>query len=190
VKTRLTALLLGLLTVPLAAQGDPIRRASERLGHLVARPGGTDETMFLHEQAESLIERWRRAPAGSFQAERLELATDDLLDASEHLLAARGLRPGGEADEETRRLMARDLERTYFRLREGAYFAGQAQERNAQQYVVAARRIYQLARAAYDEREYARVRLLSEGAREIISGLERLAQAAFGVPDPPRLPEG
>ena len=188
-KTVLHALVFGLLTLPVAAQTDPIKQVSERLSQLMARSGGTDETAFLHDQAESLIERWRSAPAGSFQAERLELAADDLLDASEHLLAARSLRNGGNADEETRRLMARDLERTYFRLQEGGYFAGQAQERNAAQYVVTARRVYQLARAAYDERDYARVRLLSQAAREIISGLERLAQAAFGVPDPPRLPE-
>lgn len=189
-KIRQTIVLLCIATLPAAAQGDPVKQAAERLAQLTARSAGTDETVFLHEQAAYLINRWRRAPSGSFLAGRLELATRDLLDASETILAARGLRTGGAADEDTRRLMARDLERTYFRLQEGAYFAGQAQEQNASQYVAVARRIYQLARAAYDDLDYDRVRLLSQAAREIVSGLERLAQAARGVPDPPRLPEG
>lgn len=172
-----------------AAQDDPIRTAAYRLAVLSSRANLSPENVFVHEQAGSLLERWRKAAPGSFLAGRLELATTDLLNASEHILASREPSNTGDASEETRRLIARDLERTYFRIQEGDYFSRQSQEAQAPQYVQIARRLYQLARAAYDDKLYARVRRLSDASREVISALERLAQAGKGVPDPPRLPE-
>lgn len=173
-----------------AAQEDPYRDAVGRLRLLTSRADLTPENEFLHEQIGLLIERCRRAPAGSFHAERLALAMKDLLDASERVVEARVARPNDDRSEEMRFLMARDLERTYFRIQQGDYFARQSQGASGSQYVRVARRLYQIARAAYDEREYARVRLLSEASRDIIMGVERLAQSEMGVPDPPRLPEG
>ncbi|MGH9257791.1 MAG: hypothetical protein ACRD3C_24800 [Vicinamibacterales bacterium] len=175
---------------PTAAQDEPIREAAQRLRNLSARPDLTSENAFLHEQVGSLVERLRKAPPGSFVAGRLELAVKDLLDASERIIESRNGRLSRDASEETRRLMARDLERTYFRIQQADYFSRQSQESSGPQYVWVARRLYQLGRAAYDEREYARVRLLSEACRNIIGALELLAQAVAGVPDPPRLQEG
>jgi hypothetical protein len=173
-----------------AAQEDPYRDAVGRLRLLTSRADLTPESVFLHEQVGALIERCRRAPAGSFLVERLDLALKDLLDASERIVDARIGRPNDDRSEEMRFLMARDLERTYFRIQQGDYFARQSQGSSGSQYVRIARRLYQIARAAYDEREYARVRLLSAASRAIIMSVERLAQAEMGVPDPPRLPEG
>ena len=173
-----------------AAQDDPFRDTVQRLRALTSRTDLTPENVFLHDQVGVLIERCRRAPADSFLVERLDLAIRDLLDASERILEARSGRLADDRSEEMRFLMARDLERTYFRIQQGDYFARQSQGASGSQHVRVARRLYQVARAAYDDREYARVRLLSEAARDIIMGVERLAQAEMGVPDPPRLPEG
>ena len=187
------SLALGLVlisTLDLAAQSDAVREAAQRLRVLTSKSDLGPENVFLHEQISILLERCRRAPAGSFLADRLALATTDLLNASERLVEARSGRPGDDRSEEMRRLMARDLERTYFRIQQGDYFSRQYQQASGSQYVRTARRLYQLGRAAYDERDYARVRLLSEASRDIISSLERLAQSEMGVPDPPRIPEG
>jgi hypothetical protein len=174
-----------------AAQDDPLRDTVQRLRALTSRTDLTPENVFLHEQIGILVDRSRRAPAGwSFLVERLDLAMKDFLDASERIVESRSGRLGDDRSEEMRFLMARDLERTYFRIQQGDYFARQSQGSSGAQYVRVARRLYQVARAAYDDREYARVRLLSEASRDIIMGLERLAQAEMGVPDPPRLPEG
>ena len=173
-----------------AAQDDPLRDTVQRLQALTSRTDLTPENVFLHEQIGILVERCRRAAAGSFLVERLDLAMKDLLEASERIIEARNGRLNDDRSEEMRFLMARDLERTYFRIQQGDYFARQSQGVSAGQYVRVARRLYQVARVAYDDREYARVRLLSEAARDIIMSVERLAQAEIGVPDPPRLPEG
>lgn len=170
-------------------QDDALRQAAQRLSTLSSRTQLTAENRFLHERVSALLERRRKAPAGSFLAGRLELAIQDLLDASERILEVPNGRERDDRSEATRRLMARDLERTYFSLQEGDYFARQSEEQNASQYVIAARRLYQFARAAYDERDYGRVRRLSQASRQIIGGLEKVAQAARGVPDLPRLPE-
>ena len=173
-----------------AAQDDPFRETVYRLRVLTTTTDLTPENVFLHEQIGVVLERCRRAPAGSFLVERLNLAMTDLLDASERIIEAKRSPSSDDRSEEMRFLMARDLERTYFRIQQGDYFARQSQGASGSQYVRAARRLYQVARAAYDDREYARVRLLSEASRDIIMAVERLAQAEMGVPDPPRLPEG
>lgn len=186
----LALVLLIAFAAPGAAQDDALRGTLQRLRQLTPKSDLGPESVFLHDQIVTLVERCRRAPAGSFLVERLELAIKNLLDAGERLLEARAGRPTDDRSEEMRRLMARDLERTYFRIQQGDYFARQFQDASGAQYVWVARRLYQLARAAYDEREYARVRLLSEASLDLIMSLERLAQSEIGVPDPPRLPEG
>ena len=173
-----------------AAQDDPFRDTVYRLRVLTAATDLTAENVFLHEQIGVVLERCRRAPAGSFLVERLTLAMNDLLDASGRIVEAKRNPPSDDRSEDMRFDMARDLERTYFRIQQGDYFARQSQGASGAQYVRVARRLYQVARAAYDDREYARVRLLSEASRDIIMAVERLAQAEMGVPDPPRLPEG
>jgi hypothetical protein len=173
-----------------AAQDDPFRDTVHRLRVLTAATDITPENTFLHEQVAVVLERCRRAPAGSFLVERLSLAMNDLLDASGRIIEAKRNPPSDDRSEDMRFDMARDLERTYFRIQQGDYFARQSQGASGGQYVRVARRLYQVARAAYDDREYARVRLLSEASRDIIMAVERLAQAEMGVPDPPRLPEG
>ncbi len=173
-----------------AAQDDPLRDTVQRLQALTSRGDLTPENVFLHEQIAILIERRRRAQARSFLVERLDLAMKDFLDASERIIEAKSGRQGDDRSEEMRFLMARDLERTYFRIQQGDYFGRQSQGASGTQYVRVARRLYQVARAAYDDREYGRVRLLSEASRDVIMGVERLAQAEMGVPEPPRLPEG
>lgn len=169
-----------------------LEEVASRLNRLTARSDVTPENLFLHEQITVLQERARVAPAGSYLLDRLESAMEDLLDASERIAppeSGRGDR-GEPVGEEAQRRTARDLERTYFRLQQGDYFAGQAQESNAAQYVLTARRLYQQARVAYDAADYRRARRLAEAARQIISALESLAQAAVPLPQPPRLPEG
>jgi hypothetical protein len=167
-----------------------LRENVERLSRLTSVPNLVQENRFLHDQASSLLERSRQAPAGSYLLDRLESAIDDLLDASEHIRESAQDRPVRNADPEENRRIARDLERTYFRITQGDYFARQSQESNAGEYVLTARRLYQQARASYDAADYRRARLLGQAAHEVISGLESLAQAAVPVPEPPRLPEG
>ena len=172
-------------------KAERLAEASQRLARLSSRADLNVENRFLHEQVSLLVERSRQSPAGSHLLDRLESAIDDLLDASEDIVDARGDREESDADAaETNRRTARDLERTYFRLMQGDYFARQSQEDNAGEYVLTARRLYQQARVAYDNADYRGARRLAEAAREVISGLESLAQAAVPVPEPPALLPG
>jgi hypothetical protein len=200
----LVALALCLCPVPHAwAQGDDrrsrrdeqrkaesIQEISQQLSRLSSRPNLLPENLFLHAQVSALLDRSRQAAAGSYLLDRLESAMDDLLDASEHILESsdeRGSRR--ETTDEENRRTAKDLERTYFRITQGDYFAEQSRESNATEYVLTARRLYQQGRAAYDAADYRRSRRLAEAAQEVISGLESLAQAAVPTPEPPRLSE-
>jgi hypothetical protein len=63
-----------------------------------------------------------------------------------------------------------------------------SQEIGAAGYLLTARRLYQVARAAFDTSDYRRARQFAEAARDVISGLESLAQAAVPIPVPPTLP--
>jgi hypothetical protein len=142
------------------------------------------------------LDRSRRAAAGSYLLDRLESAMDDLLDAGEEILESRldlreqqGNRDRRQNPDEARRDTVRQLERGYFRIQQGDYFARQSQESDAQEYVLVARRLYQLARAAYDAADYVGARRLSEASERTIDALESLAQAAVPVPEPPRLSE-
>jgi hypothetical protein len=169
---------------------ESLREVSARLNRLSSRPNLVQENRFLHEQASALAERSRQAPAGSYLLARLESAIDGLLDASEHILESSDTpRDRLENSGEENRRTARELERTYFRITQGDYFAAQSRENNAREYVLTARRLYQQARAAYDASDYRHARRLAEAGQEIISALESLAQAAVAAPEPPRLPE-
>ena len=174
-----------------------IAEVSQRLSRLSSRPELlTQENRSLAQKVSTLLERSRQAPAGSYLLDRLESAMDDLLDASENILesrSGRGDRQGNRDREpdpdEVRRSTARELERSYFRIQQGDYFARQSQESDASEYGILSRRLYQLARAAYDASNFSGARDLSDASRKVIDALESLAQAAVPVPDPPRLPE-
>jgi hypothetical protein len=171
-------------------KAESIQEILQQLSRLSSRANPLPESLFLHAQVSALLDRARQAAAGSYLFDRLESAMDELLDASQHILESSdqaGSRRDS-TDEENRRT-ARDLERTYFRITQGDYFAEQSRESNATEYVSTARRLYQQARAAYDAADYRRSRRLAEAAQEVISGLESLAQAAVPNPEPPRLPE-
>jgi hypothetical protein len=164
-----------------------LREISQRLRRLSSRSGLSQENEFLHAQVSAVLERARQAPAGSYLFDRLASAVDDLLDASEEILESRRDRRERDDDpEEAKRRTARELERTYFRVQQGDYFGRQSKESNAADYVRTARRLYQIARGAYDGGEYHRARRLADAARDIISGLEALAQAAVPIPEPPQ----
>jgi hypothetical protein len=176
---------------PEQSKTERLRRVSQHLNRLSSRPELTQENRFIHEQVSSLLDRSRQAPAGSYLFDRLHSAMEDLLNASEHILDSR--QTGNDRDgntEAAKRRIARDLERTYFRIQQGDYFASQSQERNAAEYVLTARRLYQLARVAYDQASHFQARRLADASREVISSLESLAQAAMPNAEPPKLPEG
>ena len=163
-------------------------RVSRQLDRLSSTPDLSQESRFLHEQVASLLERSRQTAAGSNLFYRLESAMENLLGASEQILRTRP-RERDTNIEAARRRAVRDLERSYFRVLQGDYFARQSQESNAAEYVVTARQLYQLARAAYDQGDLRRARNLAEASRRVTSGLEDLALAAVPLPEPPRLPE-
>jgi len=164
---------------------EALEEFSGRLSRLSSDPDLTEEQRFLHERVAELMTRAREAEAGSYLFGRLEETMDDLLDASGELRQAR--RNEGGSNEEGQERTARDLERTYFRVRQGDYFARQSGDSHADDYIRLAQRLYQQARAAYDIREFRRARSIADAAREVIEGLENLAQAAVRVPEPPKL---
>jgi len=195
------AALCGLLILPALAADRKKRSAEEkkleeldeltkRLTRLAADAGLAPEQLFLHDRIGELLQRARETPGDSYLFGRLDEAIDDLLDASGGLRAARRPRDNGDDDDDedkARERTARELEQTYFRVTQGEYFARQSRDSHGGDYVNTAQRLYQQARAAYDAREYRRARHLADAAREIIGGLENLAQAAVRVPEPPKL---
>ena len=162
-----------------------LNELSRRLNKVASGPEFSPESQFLHGRIAALLNRAREAPAGSYVLGRLLAASDDLLDGSEELIKAGATRKneGNGAQEKA----ARDLERSYFRIKEGEYFARQSKENDAGDYVGTSKRLYQQARAAYDANHYWRSRRLAEAAREVIDALENLAQAAVRIPEPPKL---
>ena len=169
-------------------KAESLRRIARQLDRLSSTPDFSQGNRFLHEQVASLLERTRQTTAGSNVFYRLKSATENLLGASEQILETRP-RERDANIEEARRRTVRDLERSYFRAQQGDYFARQSQESDTAEYVVTARQLYQLARAAYDRRDLRRARDLAKASRRVIGGLEDLAQAAVPLPEPPRLPE-
>jgi hypothetical protein len=163
---------------------------SGRLNALASQSGLSEEQQFLHARVSELLGRAREAPAGSYLFDRLDSAIDDLLDASREL--QRITRPDEDEEEEDResdaqRETARDLEKTYFRVRQAEYFADQSAEPKAADYVRLVQRLYQQGRSAYDGGRYWRARRFADAARQVVEGLEGLAQAAVRIPEPPRL---
>jgi hypothetical protein len=169
---------------------EDLNELTDRLNRLASRPDLSEEQLFLHARVSELLGRARQAPAGSYLFDRLDSAIDDLLDASGRLQQIKT--PDDDVEEEDReseaqRRTARDLERTYFRVQQGEYFGEQSGEAKAGEYVRLARRLYQQGRSAYDAGTYWRARRLADAAREVIDGLEGLAQAAVRIPELPRL---
>jgi hypothetical protein len=167
---------------------EDLNELSQRLNRLASDNELSGEQRFLHDRIGELMKRGRETPGDSYVFGRLEEAIDDLLDASDELRDAR--RASNSDDDNrgrTRERTARDLEQTYFRVQQGAYFARQSRDSHASDYVRTAQRVYQQARAAYDAKEYRRSRHLADAAREVIGGLENLAQAAVRIPEPPKL---
>ena len=167
-----------------------LNELSSRFNRLASDPELAEEQHFLHERVQELMERARQAEAGSYLFGRLEEAMDDLLDASDELRDARRVPQDNDNDDdeqEAQERTARDLEQAYFRVRQGDYFARQSGEPQGKNYAQTAQRLYQQARAAYDGKEFRRARHLADAAREVIEGLENLAQAAVRIPEPPKL---
>jgi len=169
---------------------EDLNELTERLNALASKPDLSEGQLFLHARVSELLNRAREAPAGSYLFDRLDWAIDSLLDASGEL--QRIQKPDEDEEREDReskaqRETARDLERAYFRVQQGEYFGKQSGEQRAGQYVRLARRLYQQGRSAYDGGRYWRARRFADAAREVIGGLEGLAQAAVHIPELPRL---
>lgn len=184
------------LTVGLAWAGDDKpERAERRLRSLETRARkiprtDSDETRaFLQRETQRLIERTRTFPPVSYEFDRLLEALDDLLDAREDLAAAARPNSRHDKDKESRDSVARHLERSYFRVQQGDYFARLSSDSHARDYVLRSRQLYQRARAAYDKRDFRQAAKLASASSELVNVLENLAQAAVRKPEPPVLEE-
>ena len=156
---------------------------SRRFNRQTAFRSLSPQTEFLHARATALMDRARQAEAGSYLFGRLENTIDNLLDAVEEI--AKSEETGD--DDDTQERAAKDLERAYFRVRQGDYFARMSTEGDSKAYVKTAQALYQKGRGAYEMKQYRKARRLAEAAREVIDALEDLAQAAVRIPDPPQL---
>lgn len=163
---------------------DDIRKLERKLDRRFKYPNPTAEQLFLHKEAAMLLERTKQSIKDGYRFGRLARATDALLEASERILQAPGEKDESDDD---RRKAALDLQRDYFRVQQADYFARQCKEKNAKAYVKHARRVYQLARRAFDAGHYDHSETLGDAAGYIVRALEYLAQAAIRVPEPPRL---
>lgn len=166
-------------------QQEKLEELERKLARRQAQAGAAPEHSFLHSRAAAVLERARQARKDAYVFDRLLRAADDLLEASEELFESRQAAPEGREDEQ--REAALELQRYYFRVRQADYFGGMSREPDAGLYVQHARSLYQQARSAYDARQYRRARKLGEAAEEIVSALEKLAQAAVRIPEPPKL---
>jgi hypothetical protein len=192
---RVTLMLLGSLAVSagLLAAGDERKdrdRAQKRLQNLEARarkilrPAMADETSaFLARETQRLIERTKNLDRSSYEFARMIEAVDDLLDAREDLQSAQS----DEEKDERREDSAKRLERAYFRVQQGDYFARLSADKTASEYVLRSRQLYQRGRSAYDRKEYRRANELASASGELVNVLENLAQAAVRRPEPPVL---
>ena len=165
-------------------------RAQRRLQNLeararkIGRSSATDETSaFLARETQRLIERTRSLDRSSYAFGRLIEAVDDLLDAREDLQSAQR----DEDERETREDSAKRLERAYFRVQQGDYFARLSDDKSASEYVLRSRQLYQRGRSAYDKKDYRRANELASASGELVNVLENLAQAAVRRPEPPVL---
>lgn len=161
-----------------------LNELSSRLNRYTTNDVKTQEREFIHERVAELLVRARTSVEDEYVFGRLTAAIDDFLDASEQIEDALEDRPDRE---DTQERAARELQDTYFDLMQGEHFARQSGDSHAMEYISAGRTLYQSARAAYEQEAYAKARDLAEAAREIVAGLESLAQAAVRIPTPPRL---
>jgi hypothetical protein len=157
---------------------------SARLNRYTTSAANTPEREFLHERVTELLVRARKSVEDQYVFGRLTSAIDDFLDASEQIEDAIEDRPGRD---DTQQRAARELEDTYFDLMQGDHFARQSGDPYAKKYIATGRKLYQSARVAYEQEAYAKARDLAEAAREIVAGLEGLAQATVRIPTPPKL---
>jgi hypothetical protein len=164
-----------------------LEELSKDLRKLTGTRAPSAEQTFLHERASALLVRAGQAAAGSHEFDRVRRAVDDLLEASEEIFKARQPPSREEKEEDDLEETARRLERTYFRIQQGDYFARLSGEPDGGAYVQHAKRLYQQSRSAYDARELRKARRLAEASSEIIGALERLAQARVPIPEPPRI---
>jgi hypothetical protein len=165
-------------------KSEALRDFSRRL-RKVSGTNLTPEQQFLHNRVQELLQRASDAPAASYLFDRLEAAIEDLIDSTEELKKLGG--DAKEDEDDDRRRTARDLEKTYFRVTQAGYFARLSKDVNGGAYVDTARRLYQNARHEYDRDQFWRARRFAGAARELVNGLESLAQAAVPVPEPPAL---
>jgi hypothetical protein len=168
------------------------RRSEQRLVKLETRAqrlgaDASESNSFLVQETRRLAEQCRSLPAGSYKYDRLLEALDDLLDAREDLRAAHRNESAKDGKPVTRDDTAKRLERAYFRLQQGEYFAGLSRENGAPEYISLSRQLYQKARTAYDAKEYLRANRLASASSECVNVLENLAQAAVRKPEPPVL---
>lgn len=158
----------------------------ERLGKMLSWgmnvPGSSPELIFLQARASELLERTKQARENNFQFERLARATDSLLSASQRIFMSR---KANQIDDNDKRDAAEFLQRCYFRVQQAEYFAGLSGEKEAKQYVIYTRSLYQQARSAYDARQYDRAQMLGDASTMIVAALENIAQALLRIPDPP-----
>lgn len=194
---RVTVWLVGaaLLVVPVGGnekeskrekkQREKIGDLSEKLERRFQYPEPSPEQTYLHKQAAILLERTKAARDDEYRFDRLARATDALLEASEKILEAR--RANKDDEDDDRRDTALDLQRDYFRVQQAEYFAKLSAEKEAGTYIKHARALYQQARQAFDAGGYDKAETLGDAASYIVRALEYLAQAAIGVPEPPRL---
>lgn len=161
-----------------------LRGLLQRLRKLRAESPSIPEQATIHSYAESLLDEAKGANAGSYLIGRLFCAADGLLDSSEELDELKRSKP---IEKDTREKAARDLTNAYFRVKQGDYYASAAKHPWAPELVPLSQRFYQIARREYDAGANTRARHYAEAARELISALECLAQAAVRVPEPPPL---
>ncbi len=188
---RLILILLAAAALVVADDDDDRRKRvkelnelSERLNRYATDATQTPERRFLHERITGLLDRSRKEIDNGYRFGRLTSAIDDLLDAS---IQIENALEDGPSKTDTQERAARELEDTYFDLIRGEHFAKQSGDRSANDYVRVARKLYQHARASYEQELYARARDLGEAAREVVDGLESLAQVEVRVPTPPKL---
>jgi hypothetical protein len=164
---------------------EDLRDVARKLNRRLRVSNPSEDNVFLNQRASEILNRANQARQDFYRCGRLVKAADHLLEASENVFEAR--EPDRDREDDDRKEAALRLQRYYFRVQQADYFAGLSGEEDAEAYVKRARSLYHRARSAYDSQQYHRARKLGEAAEDIVSALEKLAQASVRVPEPPRL---
>lgn len=116
-----------------------------------------------------------------FQADRYAAAAD----AQIHI-ADRQQYPGREPGPPSppREMVARHLERAYFRLQQAGYFLSQCRDAHAKNLPQTGRRFYESAAQAYDNGDYLRAEADAKCVDDTVRTLEQLAQSSSSMPGP------